>query len=101
MDEETRKLISYGFALAREVEFNLPDLMTRPDILSDSCDEIARVFSLCKRRLSSSSSSSSLPLDDVERKAMDVPDSTRGFSASSSKGGTTRNSDDRKYGSSA
>lgn len=50
--EENRGLILYGCTLAKNLEENLPNLANQPDFFLRSCDEIIRVFSNVKERLS-------------------------------------------------
>ncbi|KAL2526846.1 WRKY transcription factor 55 [Abeliophyllum distichum] len=50
--EETRGSILYGCKLAKNLEENLPNLANQPDFFLRSCDEIIRVFSSIKERLS-------------------------------------------------
>ncbi|CAI9771405.1 unnamed protein product [Fraxinus pennsylvanica] len=50
--EENRALILYGCTLAKNLEENLPNLANQPDFILRSCDEIIRVFSSVKERLS-------------------------------------------------
>ncbi|GFZ15121.1 hypothetical protein Acr_24g0013110 [Actinidia rufa] len=49
--EETNSLVLYGCKLARELELSLPNMANHPSLLSRSCDEIIRVFSMARNQL--------------------------------------------------
>ena len=49
--EETNSLVLYGCKLARDLELSFPNMANNPSILSRSCDEIIRVFSMARDRL--------------------------------------------------
>ncbi|KAI3470971.1 hypothetical protein Pfo_027634 [Paulownia fortunei] len=50
--EETLALVLYGCKLAKDLEGNLPNLANQPHTLLKSCEEIIRVFTSIKARLS-------------------------------------------------
>ncbi|KAJ4834883.1 hypothetical protein Tsubulata_032000 [Turnera subulata] len=52
--EEVLSLIFQGCNLAKELESSLPNLANQPEVLSRLCDEISRVFSTARERLSAS-----------------------------------------------
>ncbi|KAG8381006.1 hypothetical protein BUALT_Bualt06G0075900 [Buddleja alternifolia] len=59
--EESLPLIAYGCKLAKEIEQNLPNLATQPDILLSNCEEILRVFGNIRERLVSQAQMSIVP----------------------------------------
>ncbi|XP_057489403.1 WRKY transcription factor 55 [Actinidia eriantha] len=50
--EETNSLVLYACKLARDLELSFPNMANNPSILLSSCDEIIRVFSMARDRLS-------------------------------------------------
>ncbi|KAK4746950.1 hypothetical protein SAY87_025987 [Trapa incisa] len=52
MDNQTVSLLLYGCSLARDLESNLPDLVSQPDSIVNSCHRIARVFSVVQEQIS-------------------------------------------------
>ena len=49
--EDTFSLILHGCNLAKELESNLGNLANQPEILSESCDDIIKIFATAKERL--------------------------------------------------
>lgn len=50
--EEIVSLIYNGCRLARDLEVNLPNLANQPEILWNNCDEIVRIFTDTRDRIS-------------------------------------------------
>ncbi|CAL5322822.1 unnamed protein product [Camellia sinensis] len=56
--DEINSLIFHGCKLARDLELNLPNIANQPNMVLKSCDDIVRIFSAARDRLSGQGSSS-------------------------------------------